>query len=146
MKKTILFIFLISVFFLFPKEILAAKVRLSRGSGTTTVKRSSSGGSNRVGYALSFKSGKTGINLFLSNLNSANSVTYELTYQSNGISQGVIGTVTPSDSSNERRDLLFGTCSGNVCRYHSNITNAKLVITSKLKSGITTRKTYRIRV
>ena len=145
MKKTILLIFLLSIFFLFPKETLAAKARLSRGSGTTTVKRSSSGGSNRVGYALSFKSGKTGINLFLSNLSSANSVTYELTYQSNGISQGVIGTVTPSGSS-EQRDLLFGTCSGSVCRYHSNITNAKLVITSKLKSGITTRKTYRIRV
>lgn len=146
MKKIILLIFLLSVFFLFPQETLAAKARLSRGSGTTAVKRSSSGGSNRVGYALSFKSGKTGVNLFLSNLNSATSVTYELTYQSNGISQGIIGTVTPSGSSSEQRALLFGTCSGGVCRYHSNITNAKLVITSKLKSGITTRKTYRIRV
>lgn len=123
-----------------PLETLAAKPRLRRGKRTRSY--SSVG---RVRYSVKFRSDRRGVILSLSKLNNAFSVSYQLTYTSNGIPQGVMGTVTPVRTT-ETRELLFGTCSGNVCRYHTNIQNARLVITSKLKSGFTTRKTYRIRV
>jgi len=138
-KKSIVFL-LIFAFLSFPKTALALKVRTKRGG--------SGGGSyllsNRVGYSVRFNSTRTGLIISFSGLTNANSVHYSLSYETNGISQGAMGTITNPEVSVDTRELLFGTCSGGVCRYHQNITNAKLVITSKLKSGYTTRKTYRI--
>ena len=139
LKKLIIFL-LIFAFFSFPETTLALKVRTKRGG--------SGGGSyllsNRVGYSVRFNSTRTGLIISFSGLTNANSVNYSLSYETNGISQGAMGTITNPEVSVDTRELLFGTCSGGVCRYHQNITNAKLVITSKLKSGYTTRKTYRI--
>ena len=141
LKKLIVFL-LIFAFFSFPETTLALKARTKRGG--------SGGGSywlgNRVGNSAKFNSTRTGIVISFSGLSNATSVTYSLSYNANGIPQGAMGTITNPEVSTDTRELLFGTCSGGVCRYHSNITNAKLVITSKLKSGYTTRKTYRIRI
>jgi len=139
LKKLIIFL-LIFAFSSFPETTLALKARTKRGG--------SGGGSyllsNRVGYSVRFNSTRTGLIISFSGLTNANSVNYSLSYETNGISQGAMGTITNPEVSVDTRELLFGTCSGGVCRYHQNITNAKLVITSKLKSGYTTRKTYRI--
>jgi len=139
LKKLIIFL-LIFAFFSFPETTLALKARTKRGG--------SGGGSyllsNRVGYSVRFNSTRTGLIISFSGLTNANSVNYSLSYNANGIPQGAMGTITNPEVSVDTRELLFGTCSGGVCRYHQNITNAKLVITSKLKSGYTTRKTYRI--
>lgn len=78
-------------------------------------------------------------------LQNATSVSYTLVYKTNGIEEGAGGTVT-AETSTATRELLFGTCSRNVCRYHTNITNARLEVQSKLKSGKTSIKRYRIRV
>jgi len=141
LKKLIIFL-LIFAFFSFPETTLALKARTKRGG--------SGGGSyllsNRVGYSVRFNSTRTGLIISFSGLTNANSVNYSLSYNANGIPQGAMGTITNQEVSVDTRELLFGTCSGGVCRYHTNITNAKLVITSKLKSGYTTRKTYRIRI
>ena len=140
-KKSIVFL-LIFAFLSFPKTALALKVRTKRGG--------SGGGSyllsNRVNYSVRFNPNRTGIIISFSGLTNATSVNYSLSYNANGIPQGAMGTITNQEVSVDTRELLFGTCSGGVCRYHTNITNAKLVITSKLKSGYTTRKTYRIRI
>lgn len=138
-------LFLALIFlFLIPGEVLAAKPRMSRGttgsySGSYTI-----GG--RVITSAKFRSDRRAVIVNFVGLNNASSVSYSLTYNSNGIPQGAMGTMTNISGTTDSRELLFGTCSGGVCRYHSNITNAKLVITSKLKSGYTTRKTYRIRI
>ena len=141
-KKSIVFL-LIFAFLSFPKTALALKVRTKRGG--------SGGGtsyliSNRVGYSVRFNSNRTGVVISFSGLVNATSVTYSLSYNANGIPQGAIGTITNPGVSTDTREVLFGTCSGGVCRYHQNITNAKLVITSKLKSGITTRKSYKLNI
>ena len=141
LKKLIIFL-LIFAFFSFPETTLALKTRTKRGA--------SGGGSyllsNRVNYSVRFNPNRTGIIISFSGLTNATSVNYSLSYNANGIPQGAMGTITNPEVSTDTRELLFGTCSGGVCRYHQNITNAKLVITSKLKSGYTTRKTYRIRI
>ena len=140
MSKKILFLILSFVLVLvFPAKALAAKVRTSRGAGGAI----SIGG----GYSSSakFKANRLGIILSLYGLKYTDSVSYELTYTSEGIPQGVISTVQATEN-NTTREMLFGTCSKNVCRWHTNIKDSKLVVTAKLKSGKTLRKTYKIRV
>ncbi len=84
--------------------------------------------------------------LNLSNLQKVNNVTYTLMYQTNGKDEGVSGTIDSSAGTSVTRELLFGTCSAGVCRYHPNITNMKLEIVSELPNGKQTLKRYRIRV
>ena len=141
-KKLIVFLLIFS-FLTFTEVALALKVRTKRGV--------SGGGTSyllgkRVGNSARFNPGRNGVIISFSGLTNANSVNYSLSYYANGIPQGAMGTITNPTVSTDTRELLFGTCSGGVCRYHTNITNASLVITSKLKSGYTTRKTYRLRI
>jgi len=127
----------------FPTEVLAAKKRTSRGEGKgTTVGKTTSRG---VQSSVRLKPNRLGLIMTLSGFNNVTSVSYQLTYTANGVPQGVMGTVQPSRGT-ETRELLFATCSGNVCRYHTNIRDARLVITSKLKSGLSVRKPYKIKV
>ena len=84
--------------------------------------------------------------LTLSNLQKVNNITYTLMYQTNGKDEGVSGTINSSAGPSATRELLFGTCSAGVCRYHPNITNMKLEIVSELSNGKQTLKRYRIRV
>lgn len=81
-----------------------------------------------------------------SNLQKVNNVTYTLMYQTNGKDEGVSGTIDSSAGNSVTRELLFGTCSAGVCRYHQNITNMKLEVVSQLPNGKQTVKRYRIRV
>ena len=80
------------------------------------------------------------------NLGQASSLSYELTYEANGIPQGVRGQITPSGENSTQRELLFGTCSGNVCTYHQNIKNMKFTVTSTLKSGGKIIKPFKVKV
>ncbi len=145
MRKQISFFLALILFLKIPHKILAAKVRTSRGGGTgsTSGYISTSG---RVTTSARFRSDRKAIIINFAGLSNANSVNYSLTYDSNGIAQGAVGTMMNIAVSSDSRELLFGTCSHGVCRYHTGITNARLVITSKLKSGITTRKSYKLKV
>lgn len=80
------------------------------------------------------------------NLDQASSILYELTYEADGIPQGVRGTITPAGENSTQRELLFGTCSRNVCTYHQNIKNMKFTATSTLKSGGKVIKPFRVKV
>ena len=141
LKKSIILL-LVFAFLSFPQTALALKARAKRGvSGS-----SSSLLGRRVGYSVRFNANRTGLIISFSGLTNATSVNYTLSYNTHGLPQGAMGTMTNLQTNTDTREVLFGTCSGGVCRYHQNITNASLVITSKLKSGYTTRKTYRIRI
>lgn len=144
-KKFIIPISLIFLFFLASGEVLAAKPRTSRG-GTTGSSTGYVSTSGRVVTSVKFRGDRRAVIINFVGLTNAKSVTYSLTYSSNGIPQGAMGTMTNIAGSVDSRELLFGTCSHGVCRYHTGITDARLVITSKLKSGITTRKSYRLRI
>lgn len=133
----------ISAPLLWPSSAWAAKARTSRGSGATVSSGTATTG--RVVSSVKFKANRLGIIVSFSGLNNAATVTYELTYTAAGIPQGARGTVS-SAGNVATRELLFGTCSKNVCRWHTNITNARLVVTAKLNSGLTTRKSFRLRV
>ena len=143
-----LLIFLFGVSLTFPSPVLALKQRVSRGvtksSGTVTRVGSRLG----VASSVKFRGDRRAIILTLSDLSKASQVSYTLTYTGNGVSQGVSGSIKPVGESSVTRELVFGTSSAGVYRYHTDISNARLVITTYLKSGAYKKvnKGYRIKI
>lgn len=69
-----------------------------------------------------------------------------LTYKTNGQEEGAGGSVNPSQGSTTSRELLFGTCSKNVCRYHPNLSSMSLEVKAQLRSGKNLLKRYKIKI
>lgn len=83
---------------------------------------------------------------FEGNFTNVESINYNLNYDTNenGTKRGVEGTVVPSPGKFDgtyngnryiRREYVLGTCSKNVCTYHSSPRNFKLTVKIKMKSG-----------
>lgn len=73
-----------------------------------------------------------------SNLKDTKYLSYTLTYKSNGINQGVVGGITPSKkTSSITKRIFLGTCSGWVCRLHTNVSDIKLLVQGTYRSGKT---------
>lgn len=109
---------------------------------TTTARNTVSGG---FSASVRYRGDKMGLLMSFPNFNGISSVTYSFTYDTNGIPQGIGGTVTSANNPSADRELLFGTCSTSVCTYHHNLTNARLVLTAKMTNGRTATKAYRIK-
>lgn len=86
------------------------------------------------------------LNVNFSNLQNATSVSYLLTYKTSIQDEGAMGSLPLGGSPNATSELLFGTCSKNVCRYHTGIKNAKLEISYTSKTGKKYLKRYKIKV
>ena len=84
--------------------------------------------------------------VYFSNLQSAKSVSYSLTYDTSTQPEGAIGSVSTTGPSSVSQELLFGTCSKNVCRYHTGINNMRLEVSYTTKSGKKYLKKYKIKV
>lgn len=119
--------------FLTPKTFAAKK--LVRGPRVTTVSFSK--------VSLSRPTHSTVVTF--TNLSRVKRIEYALSYTANGISQGVMGSFTPSGQSTDSRDLYFGTCSKGVCTPHVGIQNATLTVTTTTTSGGTNTKRYRFK-
>ncbi|MAG60090.1 hypothetical protein CMO96_04860 [Candidatus Woesebacteria bacterium] len=99
-----------------------------------------------VGVSVKFRGDRRAIVATFSNLSRASAVSYQLTYKSGGIRQGAGGSLGSLSEDPAVRELLFGTCSHGVCRYHSGITGARFVITTTLTNGRKVVKPFRLRV
>lgn len=128
--------------FLDSSPVNAAKKRVwtSTSSKTNAVSTST-----KPSYSVKLRSDRKALTLYLYSVATAKSIEYELTYTGNGIEQGVYGSVNSGEGNSVSRLLLFGTCSHNVCTYHSNLQNMVLKITSKTNNGKTYIKRYRIK-
>jgi hypothetical protein len=140
---TILFTSLLGL--IFASDISAKKVLPRfRATGKTTNVTSSRGG---ITTSVKFRADRRAIIVNFSNLGVANSVSYTLSYNSRGTTQGAAGTLDPSISPDPTtRELLFGTCSHGVCRYDSGITNARFVVTTMTTGGKRVIKSFRLKV
>ena len=120
---------------------LAAKPRVrtatsTKRTGTTTV----------TGYSRAKLSrGTNSVVVTFMNLSNVAKITYTLSYSANGIEQGAVGSLAPSGTATETRDLYFGTCSHGVCTPHRGIQKAVLLVETQLKGGRTNTKRYKIR-
>lgn len=130
---TLLMVFALSV----PFSSEAAKKRTWKATAASTSSATPSISAKLTGW-------KQYLTLTFRGVSSTTGIDYELTYSGNGIEQGVFGSIKPAEG-NVARTLFFGTCSHNVCVSHRNITNARLAVTYKLKSGQTLVKKYKIK-
>ncbi len=99
-----------------------------------------------IGVSPRLRSDRRALTINFSNLQNASSVSYMLTYKTNIQDEGALGALNLTGSSNATQELLFGTCSKNVCRYHTGIKDAKLDISYTLKNGKKYLKKYKIKV
>lgn len=118
----------------------------AKKGGTSAPAKISTQATNTVIVQPGFMPGRGGIRVYFGNLQNAKSVSYTLSYETNGKAEGVSGSVSPSDGNSTTRELLFGTCSTGVCTPHKNIKNMKLEVKSQLTSGKTAIKRFRIKV
>ncbi|GEM_PF-833684 len=137
---TLTFIFF---FFLISAATTEAKL-LPQAKGKTVSTSTKSSGSG-ISISPRVRSDRKALTISFGNLQNATSVSYTLTYQTNGQQEGAGGTISSAGSS-ATRELLFGTCSKNVCRYHTNITNAKLEVRYSSTNGKTYLKRYKIKI
>lgn len=99
-----------------------------------------------VGASVRLRSDKKAINLTLTNLGKARSIAYTLIYKTNGKDEGVSGSIDTASTKTISRELLFGTCSAGVCKYHSGLSNMTLEISIESVSGKKYLRRFRIRV
>ena len=143
MRKILFVVTLIFLFFISIQEAYAAKtLPQSKSSKKTTVKKSQGAG---ISVTPKLRLDRQALVVYFSNLQNAQSVSYMLIYKTNGQEEGAGGRVLPSEG-NATRELLFGTCSKNVCRYHPNITNMSFEVTAQLTSGKKLIKRYKIKI
>lgn len=120
-----------------------AKVLPQAKSAPKVVQKSTGSGSITIYPRL--RRDRKALLVTFSNLQNTSSVSYTLVYETNGQQEGAGGSVKPTEGT-ANRELLFGTCSSGVCRYHSGIKNMKFEVTTVLKNGKTSIKRYKIRV
>ena len=111
-------------------------------------KKAASGITNTKGVVVSvkFRSDRRAILLSFTKLSVAKAISYTLTYDSAGVTQGAGGSVDPGSPEPASRELVFGTSSNGVYRYHTGIKNAKLVITTTLKTGKKVVKSFKLKM
>jgi len=77
------------------------------------------------------------VTLEIENIKDTNSIEYELTYLSKGITRGVVGTVNLREGeSSITRKILLGTCSRNVCKYDEGVTGGTLTLRLRGPEGL----------
>jgi len=127
-------------FFVFSQSAEAKvlpRFRTAAGSG----KAYSSG----VGVYPRLRGDRLGLTVNFSNLQKANNATYTLMYQTEGVDQGVSGSIDSSSGNSATRELLFGTCS-DICRYHTGLSNMSLEVITELTNGKKTLRRFRIKI
>lgn len=138
--KIFLFVAILSTILLTsPKTVEAAKKFVPKKIAVKKVVSAS------IPAVVRYRGDRQGILLSLINFNGLESVSYSFTYETNGNPQGAGGTITAANNPTAQRELLFGTCSSGVCRYHYNLSNARLILTAKYTNGRTVNKSYRIK-
>lgn len=153
MKKTFLFLTLFLIFSMQAvSPVYAANTAKKTAKPTQKITKKTSiktkktaAASSLIGVSYSLRKDKKALMVAFSNLKKASNVFYTLSYQTQGKYEGISGTITPSKNQ-ESRQLLFGTCSNKVCRYHKGIKNMRFEISAELLSGKSMNKSYKIKI
>ncbi len=141
MKKILVIIAFIFLFSLIKNDAYARTLPQAKTSKATPLKTLSAS----IIVTPKIRNDRHALIIYFSNLQNAESISYMLIYKTNGQEEGAGGSVKPSEGS-ASRELLFGTCSKNVCRYHTNISNMTFETTAQLKSGKKLIKRYKIKI
>ena len=143
MKKAILIsgIYLLASFFILATKVDARILPRFQNKGVAR-------GAVYSGLIVSprLRSDRRALLVTFNNLQKVKNATYTLIYQTGGKDEGASGTLDSSAGSSVSRELIFGTCSSGVCRYHTNLTSMRFEVMSELPSGKRSLKRFRIRI
>lgn len=142
MNKLYFLLIISFILFIFPQTSQAKVLPQAAKTGAKTAVVKSAG----ISVSPKLRADRRAIIVNLSNLQNAKSVSYSLTYSTAIQQEGAIGSLNLSGINSTSEELLFGTCSKGVCKYHTGIKNAKLEVTYALKSGKKYLKRYKIKV
>lgn len=142
-KFSILLIVIFSLFILTKNAEAKVLPQAAKSGKQTAVTKKSTGTGISVSPRL--RGDRKALIVNFSNLQNATAVSYLLTYKTSTQEEGAMGGLNLTGS-NATQELLFGTCSKNVCRYHTNISNARLEVSYTSKSGNKYIKRFKIRV
>jgi len=143
MKSSLIVLVTLLSFVLFTKSAEAKVLpQAAKSSGVVTKNTGGTG----INVTPRLRADRRAVIVYFSNLQNAKSVSYSLTYNTSEQQEGAIGTLSLKGSPSLSQELLFGTCSKGVCRYHTGINNAKLEVSYVSKSGKKFIKRYKIKV
>lgn len=122
-----------------------AKV-LPRHGGAAPAKKTAVPSKNAKSYvSVKLRADRKALLVTFMNLTDVKSLDYVLSYTGSGADQGVVGSVDPAAGATATRELVFGTASSGVYKYHTNITKMRFEVTIKLKTGKTIVKKYTVK-
>ena len=143
MKKAILIsgIYLLASFFILATKVDARILPRFQNKGVAR-------GAVYSGLIVSprLRSDRRALLVTFNNLQKVKNATYTLIYHTGGKDEGASGTLDSSAGNSVSRELIFGTCSSGVCRYHTNLTSMRFEVMSELPSGKRSLKRFRIRI
>lgn len=141
-KLSILLIALFSLFIFAQTSEAKVLPQAAKTTSKTVAKTASVG----INISPRLRADRRALIIYFSNLQSAKSVSYSLTYNTSTQPEGAIGSLSLKGLSSTSQEVLFGTCSKQVCRYHSGINNMRLEISYTTKTGKKYIKKYKIKV
>lgn len=140
-KLSLLFIFVFSLFVFTGSAHAKTLPQAGKAVKTTSAIKTTG-----ISVTPRLRADRRALNLYFGNLQNAKSVSYALTYSTSSQDEGAMGALTLGSSSSATQELLFGTCSKNVCRYHTGISNMKLEVSYTTKAGKKYLKRFKIKV
>ena len=140
--------FLISLF-IFSVFTPLANAKVLPQSGKIAPKQSApKANRTTIGVFPKLRADKRAIIVNFTNLQNATAVSYSLVYKqgSSGQQEGAGGALNLTGQTTDKIELLFGTCSAGVCRYHTNIKDARLEVSYTSKTGKKYIKKFKIKL
>lgn len=145
MKKLALILIVFSVFL--SAGIADAKI-LPQAGKSAAIKPSVKSMGSTIGVYPKLRSDRKALIVNFTNLQNAKSVSYSLVYSQGPLGQqeGAGGALNLTGQTTDKAELLFGTCSSGVCKYHTGIKDARLEVSYTSVNGKKYLKKFKIRV
>lgn len=144
MKKFLPLVIILSAVFIFT-GVTEAKI-LPQASKAVPKQAVSKSGGTTINVSPSLRADRRALLVNFSNLQNAKTVSYMLIYKTAIQEEAAMGALNLSGQTTDRIELLFGTCSKNVCRYHTGIKDARFEVSYTSKTGKKYLKKFRIKV
>ncbi len=141
MRKFLILFFFLFTFTFLPKTLEAKVLPQASKFGKAVVTKSTG-----ITVSPKLRADRRALIVYFGNLQNARTVSYSLTYGTSQQEEGAMGGINFGNSSTSSQELLFGTCSKGVCRYHTGINNMKLEVSYTTKSGSKYIKRFKIKV
>lgn len=123
-----------------------AQAKVLPQSAKAGIKTARQSVSSTISVSPKLRKDRRALHVNFSNLQNAKSVSYMMVYKTNGQEEAAMGALNLTGAPNQSSELLLGTCSKNVCRYHNGISDARLEVSYTSKNGKKYLKKFKIRV